>query len=202
LQSLRLLFLKYSAGLLLGLSHLLVQYLLLFVLKLRQVLSLFLDHLLAYLLFLFESLLFPILLELIDTLPLLRVVLLALAVLVLLLGELQFIGLELLIRVVELVTSARLLGLALHLLNTVLLQFFEGLALHQLTLEDLLLVLFNVLHLRLVKLVLNNFGSFLFALVHLLKSLVHFTVIVLHLELIIFNPALFHLVIMLFASLL
>jgi hypothetical protein len=55
---------------------------------LRQVLSLFLDHLLAYLLFLFESLLFPVLLELIDTFPLLRVVLLALAVLVLLLGEL------------------------------------------------------------------------------------------------------------------
>jgi hypothetical protein len=59
-----------------------------------------------------------------------------------------------------------------------------------------------VLHLRLVKLVLNNFGSFLFALVHLLKSLVHFTVIVLHLELIILNPALFHLIIMFFASLL
>jgi len=202
LQSLRLLFLKYSSGLLLSLGHLLVQYLLLLILQLRQVLSLFLDHLLTYLLFLFESLLFPILLELIDTLPLLRVVLLALAVLVLLLGELQFIGLELLIRVVELVAGARLLGLALHLLNAVLLQLFEGLALHQLTLEDLLLVLFNVLHLRLVKLVLNNFGSFLFALVHLLKSLVHFTVIVFHLELIILNPALFHLVIMLFASLL
>jgi hypothetical protein len=171
-------------------------------LQLRQVLSLFLDHLLAYLLFLFESLLFPILLELINAFPLLRVVLLALAVLVLLLGELQFIGLELLIRVVELVAGARLLGLALHLLNTVLLQLFQGLTLHQLTLEDLLLVFFNVLHLGLVKLVLNNFGSFLFALVHLLKSLVHFTVIVLHLELIILNPALFHLVIMLFASLL
>jgi hypothetical protein len=104
--------------------------------------------------------------------------------------------------VVELVAGARLLGLALHLLNAVLLQLFQGLALHQLTLEDLLLVLFNVLHLRLVKLVLNNFGSFLFALVHLLKSFVHFTVIVLHFELIILNPALFHLVIMLFASLL
>ena len=193
--------LKYPAGLLLGLSHLLVQYLLLLVLQLRQVLSLFLNHLLTDLLLLFEPLLLPILLELIDALLLLRVVLLPLAVLVLLLRELLLVGLELLIRVVELLPSARLLSPALHLLDAVLLQLLEGRPLHQLTLQYLLLVLFDVLHLRLVELVLNHFGSFLFPLVHLLESLVHFTVVVLHFELVILDPALFHMVIMFFASL-
>ena len=192
--------LEYPAGLLLCLSHLLVQNLLLLVLQLGQVLSLFLNHLLADILLLLEPLFLPIFLELIDPLLLLRIVLLSLALLALLLGELLLVRLELLVRMVQLLPSARLLRLALHLLHSLLLQLLQGLALHQLSLQQLLLVGFDVLHFGLVELVLDHFGSFLFALVHLFESLVHFAVVVLHFELVVFDPALFDLLIVLLAS--
>ncbi len=114
--------LEDPAGLLLSLSHLLVQNLLLLVLELREVLGLFLNHLLADLLLLLEPLLLPVLLELIGPLPLLRIVILLLPLSLLLLLQLLLVRLQLLVGVVEFFAGASLLGLALHLLDAVLLE--------------------------------------------------------------------------------
>lgn len=150
LQTTLFLGLEDPAGLFLSLSHLLVQNLLFFVLELREVLGLFLNHLVADLLLLLEPLLLPIFLELIGPLPLLRIVILLLPLSLILLLQLLLVSLQLLVGVVELFAGSGLLGLALHLLDAVLLELFKGLALHQLTFQQLLLVLLDVLYLRLI----------------------------------------------------
>lgn len=122
--------LEDPAGLLLCLSNLLVQNLLFLVLKLGEVLCLFLNHLFAYLLLLLEPLFLPVLLELVDPVLLLRILVLLLPLSLVLPLQLLLVRLQLLVGVVEFVACACLLGLALHLLDAVLFELLEGLALN------------------------------------------------------------------------
>jgi hypothetical protein len=57
-----------------------------------------------------------------------------------------------------------------------------------------------MLHLGLVELILDDLGSFLLPLVHNLESLLHFAVVVLHLEFVVLDPAFFDLQVMLLAT--
>ena len=185
-----LLLLKETLSLLLGLGHLLAQDLVLFVLDLSEIECLLLDHLLADVLLLLEALGLAVLLHLVDVLFLFGI--LILDALVLLLPALDFllICFQVLVGRIKILSCASLLRATLEFGDAGCLQVLAGLALDQLTLEDVILELLYVSHLRLMQLVLDHLGGILLSLVHLLHPVLHAFVVLLHLGDIILQPAL------------
>ena len=157
----------------------------------REIDGLLLDHLLSDILLLLESLGFTILLKLVDVFLLLGIFVLDALVLIFLAFNFLFISFKILIGLVKLITSASLLGTSLELLEAGGFQVLTGLALDELTLHDLILHLLDVVHLRLVKLVLDDLSCILLALVHFLEPLLHPFVVLLHLDDVILHPSFF-----------
>lgn len=134
--------------------------------------------------------LLSVLLKLIETLLLDGIFLLALLLLSLLASEALIIPLKFLVSLLKLLSAVRLAHLAFELLDALALDLLFGLALDQLALEPLLLHPLDVGVFRFDELILKDLRCLVLAIDQLFFALGHTRVILLHLDLVILEPAL------------